>query len=141
MPKQDKAVLLLIDKVSEKKEQIESAQNPQWETNCNLKIDGENVNLRTVQTVEQLVNIAANVKVLQLGYEAAIEELGGDTEFKYSGYTTEQWMADIKTRLSKLNIDKEKKNLSKLEQRLDKIISPELRAEMELAAIQKELDG
>lgn len=141
MPKQDKAVLSLIDKVNEKKEQIQTAQNPQWETNCNLKIDGENVNLRAVQTVEQLVNIAANVKVLQLGYEAAIEELGGDTEFKYSGYTTEQWMVDIKTRLSKLNIDKEKKNLSKLEQRLDKIISPELRAEMELAAIQKELDG
>ena len=47
---------------------------------------------------------------------------------------------NIKTRLSKLNIDKEKKNLAKLEQRLDKIISPELRAEMELAAIQKELD-
>lgn len=137
---QDQTVLLLIDKVNEKKDQIQSAQNPQWQTNCSLKVEGNNVNLRTIQTAEELVSIAASVKVQQIGYDAAIKELGGSTEFKYQGYSPDQWLADIKTRLNKLNVDKEKRNLAKLEARLDNIISPELRAKMELEAIEKELE-
>ena len=86
------------------------------------------------------MKIAAAVKVHQLGYDAAVEELGTGGTFKFFGYTPDQWMADIKTRLTKLNVEKEKRNLSKLEDRLDKIISPELRAKMELEAIEKELE-
>ncbi len=142
MPKkdQDKTVLLLIDKVSEKKKQIQSAQNPQWQTNCLLTVDGSNVNLRTIQTAKELVLLAAKVKIQEMGYNAAIDELGGSADFEYQGYSTDQWMSDFYTRLNKLNVDKEKRNLAKLEQRLDAIISPELRAKMELEAIERELE-
>ena len=137
---QDATVLLLIEKVNEKKAQIENAENPQWQTNCTLTAYGKNVNLRTVQSVDELLSIAAEVKVHQMGYEAACAEIGVSGEYLFFGYTPKQWMADIKTRVGKLNVEKEKRNLAKLEERLDKIISPELRAKMELEAITKELE-
>lgn len=138
---QDATVLLLIDKVKEKKAQIESAQNPQWQTNCTICIEGKNINLRTIQSDADLMSIAATVMVHKMGHAAALEQLGSSgTTFKFCGYSPEEWMADIKTRLNKLNVDKEKRNLAKLEDRLDKIISPELRAKMELEAIEKELE-
>ncbi len=138
---QDQTVLLLIAKVQEKKESIKETENPNWLTNCSLQFEGENRNLRTIQLVPELLSIAAHIKVHEIGFKAACAELEVDTgEYKLFGYSPEKWMSDIRTRLNKLNIDKEKRNLVKLEEKLDKIISPELRAQMEIAAIEKELE-
>jgi len=49
-------------------------------------------------------------------------------------------VADVKTRIGKVSIDKKKRQLEALETRLEKIVSPELRAEMELQAIKELLE-
>lgn len=70
------------------------------------------------------------------------KELGVDKhECEHDGYAIDDWIADIKTRLNKIQIKSKKDALAALEARLDKIISPELRAEMELAAIEAELQS
>jgi hypothetical protein len=55
------------------------------------------------------------------------------------GHTVADWQADIQKRINKVQISKKKADLQTLEDRLDKLISPELRREMELAEIQKML--
>jgi hypothetical protein len=49
------------------------------------------------------------------------------------------WEADIKAKILKIQITSEEKKLAALEERLNKIISPELRRKMELDAIKAEL--
>jgi len=49
-------------------------------------------------------------------------------------------VADVKTRIGKVSIHKKKRQLEALETRLEKIVSPELRAEMELQAIKELLE-
>lgn len=138
---QDQTVLLLIKKIEEKRGQIKDAEHPAWKTNCLIFVNGANVNIRTLQNSEDLINVASRVMVYELGHAAALEALGVSNDVpKMCGYPTSDWIADIKTRLTKINVDKEKRNLTKLEERLDKIISPELRAKMEIEAIERELE-
>ena len=63
--------------------------------------------------------------------------LGTKYQFKWLGFTFDQWKADIKTRIDKIQISKKKKELEELEVRLDKLISPELKQQMELEEITK----
>ena len=63
----------------------------------------------------------------------------GTPEFTWSSFTVQQWLDDIKARINKVQIATKKKALEHLETRLNAVISPELRAEMELEAISAEL--
>ncbi len=49
-------------------------------------------------------------------------------------------MEDIKTRINKIQIVSKRKKLEELEARLNSIISPSLKAEMEVDAIAAELE-
>ena len=59
--------------------------------------------------------------------------------FEWTGFPVKDWLEDIKTRIDKLQIQSKKAKLETLEKRLNKIVSPELRAQMELDAIAAEL--
>ena len=59
---------------------------------------------------------------------------------KYDNFTYDDWIADCKKRLSVLGLRTKKDNLAQLEKRLDAIVSPEQRRQMELDAISKMLD-
>ena len=139
-PAQDQTVLLLIEKVKEKKSQIQKVENPSWKTNCVFTLGGDKINIRTLQTVSELVSIASAVRARETSWKEVIEELGVKEDCVVCDYSPNDWMSDIKTRVNKININMDKRNLAKLEERLDKIISPELRAKMELEAIEKELE-
>ena len=62
-----------------------------------------------------------------------------DIPFSWHGYSTEKWKVDIQARIDKIQIEKKKRDLEILEKRLDAILSPELKAEMELEEITKAL--
>lgn len=55
------------------------------------------------------------------------------------GYSIEDWRDDFKTRITKINLKNEKEKLEKLEAKLEKLVSKEMREALELAAIEKEL--
>lgn len=59
--------------------------------------------------------------------------------FVYLGSPVEDWLADIKARIAKVKIGEKRKKLEDLEKRLNAIVSPELRAQLELEAIEKAL--
>lgn len=141
MANTDKVTQQLLAKVAEKKKQISKAEKPVWNTNCNFSFpDGTRFNLHTVSDEEVILRATSLLIVHRNAWREAAELLGSDKPFNWNGNSFDEWKEDFQTRLTKINIEKKKKELAKLESRLDAIISPELRAQMELEAIAKELE-
>lgn len=146
----DKKVLDFIKKVKTLKEEIAQAERPNWNTNCSFQplggkagnlVDGWSINIHVCASVQHLVQMVAFLRRQEADYNEAAKELGVDSKpFEWDGYPVNEWIEDIKTRVNKLQIEKKKQQLKTLEDRLDKIVSPELRRELELEAIEKELE-
>jgi hypothetical protein len=52
----------------------------------------------------------------------------------------DEWKEDFQTRVNQISVQEKRKELAELESRLNAIISPELKAQMELDAIAKLLE-
>jgi hypothetical protein len=86
-----------------------------------------------------LVGILGYLVTLEANYNEASNRLGVSSTFKWSGFTLDDWQSDIQCRVIKIQITKKKQELEFLESRLDKLISPELRAKLELEEISQML--
>jgi len=142
----DKKTLELIAQVKAKKAAIAKAEKPAYKTNLSFsyiegnKSSATNLNIET--DVRKLICIAAFLTERSATYSmVATKVLGVDKppEFTWDGYTVDDWIGDLKLKITKIQIVAEKKKLEALEERLNKIISPEKRAELELEAIANEL--
>lgn len=143
MANQDDITLKLINEVNRRKAEIAKAERPTWKTNCSFAyVEGNpaTTNLHVASNIRDLVCIASFLRDKEKSYANAAKELGVDApKFSWCGSSVEDWLEDIKTRISKLEIASRRKKLEELESRLNSIISPDLRRQMELEAIQKEL--
>ena len=140
----DKLVGELLKVIQEKKETIAKAERPNWSTNCSFRVSKDvstSTNLQVCDNVVELTEILGFIIEKRKAFNEAKEILGVSGSFKWLGFTFEDWVSDIKTRIAKIQISSKRKELEILEARLDKIISPELRAKMELAEIQKLLEN
>lgn len=134
----DDKVKKLIDEVTRRKKEIDSVGAYSFKTNMQLKLFGQNFNLQTLD-IGELLNVYAQLAlVAQKGVELA-KSNGVDFTPSFSGFSFDKWQQDIQHKLVKLSLSKKQAELDKLEERLNKLISPELRAQLELAAIEKEL--
>lgn len=138
----DKLVQELTKIVNEKKAAIAKAERPNWNTNCAFRYSKDSaasINLQVCGNVEDLVNILGFLCEKRNAFNEAQKIIGTNLEFKWFGFTFDEWAEDIKTRIDKIEITMKKKELEMLEERLNKLISPELRAQMELEEIRKSL--
>ena len=141
---QDKLVQELFAKVQEKKAEITKLERPNWKTNQSfgfIKNSAERVNLQVTNDVRVVAEILAFLIDRKNSFEKACDELGVKLKFEWMNYSFEDWSADLKTRAAKIEIGKKKADLEKLENRLNALISPELKAQLELEAIMKELEN
>lgn len=140
----DQLVLELLAKVEAKKKQIGNAERPAWLTNCTFGYNTETntrINLQTVKDVEVLVEIYGFIADKRDSFNKAANELGvwETSTFKYLNFTLDEWKADIKTRLSQLQLKIKRDELAKLEERVNALVSPEQRRELELAKLLEEV--
>ena len=136
----DKQVQELFKVVQEKKTAIAKAEKPNWETNCAFRYNKESsfsTNIQVCSDAEELVVILALLIEKRNSFDEAQKILGTSFGFKWFGFSFENWVSDIKTRIDKIEITKKKKELELLESRLDKLVSPELKTQMELEEITK----
>lgn len=133
----------LFDIVQLKREEIAKAERPNWLTNCTFGYDetSKRINIQVTNDVIVLAKILAFLYGKEGDFSKACTELGVADEFKWMGYTTDEWAEDLKTRVNKIQITKKKRDLELIEGKLDKLISPEMKAQMELDEITKELLG
>jgi len=144
-PTSDQKTLDLIREVKNRKEEISKAERPNWLTNCSFSfVDGNlngAVNIHVESNIKNLISYVAFLLDKERSYKEAATVLAIDSPptFAWNGFSVGDWIKDIKTRISKIQIASKKKKLEELESRLSAIISPELRAQMELDAIASEL--
>jgi hypothetical protein len=140
----DKKVQQLFEVVQKKKEEIKKIEKPNWFTNCAFRPDTDSTvgsfNLQTVSDPNVLVLALSKLQVLKETAERVSVDLGVEGyKFSHLGFSFDDWKSDFQTRVAKIQISKKKSELASLETRLNSLISPELKAELELEAISKEL--
>ena len=139
---QDELVQRLFNVAQEKKKAIEKAEKPNWLTNSSFSYDEDGSsrrNIRVINSVAELVKMQAFLIEKRNSYEEASKMLEYEIPFTWLGFSFEEWSSDFKVMATKINITKEKQKLEAIEEKLDGLISPELKRQMELEAISKEL--
>lgn len=138
----DNKILDLIKLSKEKKDAISKVEKSSWKTNCSFAYEPESsarINIQTVSDVNVLVSIVAHLMYKHDFFDQACELLSVNQVFKWMGFSCDDWISDIKTRINKIQISKEKSELASIENRLGALISPELRAELELKELESML--
>lgn len=139
----DQKTLDLIKEVARQRAEIAQAEKPNWKTNCNFSwVEGKAdvIVLHVEKDIKKLIQIAAFLAEKESSYLDMAAQLGVEAPpFTWNGYGVGEWIEDIKARINKIQINTKKAKFELLEERLNKIISPELRAQMELEAIANEL--
>ena len=139
---QDEIVQELFDVIAAKKAEISKAERPNWITNGSFKYakgSTESFNLQTITDINVFINALAFLIDREKSFNDASERLGVEDKFSWFGYSVDDWQSDFKTRITKIQIVSKKKELETLEGRLSKLISPELKRQMELEEITKAL--
>lgn len=138
MTEADKKIQQLLEKVKNKKQEIKEAERPSWKTNCNFAYHGVRINIQT-SSEEDIITAYAFLLGHQENAKKAASKLEVSASSNYNGYAINKWEEDFKARVSQIRIAEKRQELSTLETRLNAIISPELRAAMELSAIEDAL--
>ena len=138
----DDAVMELLVLVGKKKEEIKKAKKrPAWKTNLSLGRDASSsqgrVNIMTRTDPNELVDWYVFLDQKEAGIEIAAKELGLPVDLTWLGYSIADWKEDLKTRAAQLSIDIKKKEIELLDARVNKLVSPDQRREMELKALQQ----
>lgn len=134
-------MLASIKKQRAEVEALEKILKRSWETNGSFNY-GSNTVPTNIQTANAatLQSILADLINKQNAMGQAAKILGIESPSTLiSGFTYEQWEADFKKRVAKIQIDEKKKKLDAAEARLNVLVSPEKRREMELAELEAEL--
>ena len=139
----DIQVTALLDIVNKKKAEITALEvKPNWVTNCTFKWFVDNSTVVNIQTIkeQQILDILVCLLNKEVMHTRATEILGLDLKFTYLGYTLDEWTTDLKTRLSRLSISTKKAELATLEERLNNLMSADLKTQLELNEITKLLN-
>lgn len=141
----DSKTLDLINEVKKRKAEITKLNKPNYKTNCAFSfVEGNTSNVMNLHVEASVANLVKAIAFLygrHSNYNKAVIDCGiiDAPPFTWNGFTLEDWVEDMKTRIAKIQISTKQKQLDLLESRLNAVISPELRAEMELDAIAEEL--
>lgn len=139
----DNKIIELINVVKKQQEEVAHAEKETkrgWKTNCSLNIIGftQPLNL-TVASVENVVKAYGMLITITSNIAEAAKTLGVPAPTVYDGYSLEDWSDDFKKRIAMIQIKEKKVKLTTLEDRLNSIVSPDARRQMELELIMKEL--
>lgn len=142
MVETDNKALELIAQIKAKKEGIAKAKKkPEYRTNCHFFYNGDLINIQATSDVVKLINIVGFLIQKKNSYLEAVKFLNLDNppDFIWQNHSAEDWINDLEIKIKKIQVIAEEKKLESLEERLNRIVSPEKRAELELEAIENEL--
>lgn len=140
----DEKVKALFASLQAKKAEIANAERPQYITGGSFRYSesvGNPIDIMTVRDERKLVEILAFLKDREKSYAEAAAELKVKADFTWLGFTVEEWLKDLKTRVTILQITKRRAELIALEARVNAVVTPELRRQMEMEDLQAILLG
>lgn len=142
----DEQIASMFAKVNERKATCKELRRQialNWKTNCSFTVFGGQASMPVhIQTasVEMIEVVATSLCLIIQGRTAAEDQLGVKMSTpNIQGYVADDWFSDLKKRLASINIREEEKALEALEARLNGVLSPEARRQLEVAALAKDL--
>jgi hypothetical protein len=129
----DDKILLLKNKIEEKEKQLKIKKFVPV-TNCIFNLEGTVINLHTANK-PTLIKILVD---LDIKYTSA-KKLGYENNYFISGYGLEEWMEDVKTKLSILENKNEEDKLKSMKNQLQELLSNEKKAELQINEIEASL--
>jgi cysteinyl-tRNA synthetase len=142
----DDVTLKLIQQVDEQRQIVKnlkkSISNRTNMTFSYSEVLNGSINLNTVSKVDELIKIASFLISKKETYESAAKlmQVENVPEFKWMGFVVEDWVHDIKNKIDRIQLSVKEARLNALEQRLEGVISPELKRQRELESIAAELN-
>lgn len=142
----DEKIEKLFAVLQEKKKEIAVAEKPKWKTHLSFSYfeDGKNlerINIQVNQNLSELINITAFLLSKKEAFEKAAKILSVNAEFSWLNFSYNDWLSDLSARVTQLQLSSKRKEIEDLEKKLDALVSPEKRREMELEAITKSLEN
>jgi hypothetical protein len=138
----DQKIRDLFNIVQTKKIELEKLRaKPSYNTNCSFQREptSEKFNLRVLST-QDLVEVFSFLKMREFFTTKAQEELGlTPSKFIHQGHSIDEWKDDFKTLILQNKIKNESKDLEEKEKKLNLLISPDARRQLEIEALEKEL--
>ncbi len=132
--KNDTAILQLKKEILEKRKALSTISKFSPVTNCSIIVDKERYNIQTVSK-----EVAMHLLVLLNSYRVSAEELGLSENYKISGFTTKDWIIDLKDKLIDINRKIEDIKLKAMEKRLHELLSTDKKAELEIKEIMESI--
>lgn len=142
----DKKINDLFEVVRKQKAEVEAAEKEakkKWVTNCSIVLPNGSdkqhpINIQTAS--ESVIKLVVIELLKHREYSQQAEKmLGLGSSEKYDAYEYSQWFDDCKKRIASLSLISKKDSLAGLEKRLNGIVSPEQKRQMELDEIEKSL--
>ncbi len=143
-PSVDEQVMAMLVLVNEKKQEIKAAKKTtQWKTNCSIGRDPDSThdreNIRVMRTPAELINWYVFLLDREQKTEQAATELQLPLDLTWLSSPIADWKDDLKARAAELSLEQKKRELDVLDKRVNKLVSPDQRREMELKALQEML--
>lgn len=142
----DSKIRELISELSKRQQDVKQAEREsqqKWQTNCSFTgifSKPRPINLQTAspEGLKAVVRELIVIRNAELESSAILEQ---PADYSVDGYSIDAWLADCKKRAAIQNLREKQNKLEQLQTRLDSIISPEQKRQMELDAITREIDG
>jgi hypothetical protein len=134
MKKNDSLILKLKKEIEVKEKLIESSIRFTPITNCSLTINGIKSNLHSMSS-NGLLFALAYVNSLKQG----LKEILPDETLIIDGYSSDDWILDIKTKFNVLNVSSEKERLKKLKEKLHNLLSTDTKVELEIENLKNQI--
>lgn len=136
--KNDATIIQLQNVLACKREELKPVGKQNLLTTCSFKYPGNNtaININTLTKVSDLLEIGAALDQQRYFFDRAVDFYNcTGTEFKWCGFSYEDWQNDIQIKIDKLNYQTKKSALDLLEKRLLALESDELKTAKELEAL------
>lgn len=133
--KNDARILEMKKQIAAKREKVRQIKMFIPLTNLVLNFESNKYNLNVLNK-EQLTYLLVKLNMVQM----SATDLGLKESVTFDGYSVSSWMTDIKGKLSMLNKKEEEHKLSRMESKLELMLSQEKQVELELDSIESFLN-
>ena len=137
----DEKIVKMQATLAQKKAELEAmdaCSKTSWKTNGVFTLDGKTVTLMTA-TEATALEVATRVLWDSKYRQEAAAMLGIVDAAKVQGYAAQDWLDDCKKRVSVLQVKERKAQVDAMQKKLDQLLSPEKRRQMDVLAIEEQM--
>jgi len=126
-------------KVEAKRSALGSKPRVNYVTNMLLPLNDSKLNLNLMNTEKACIDVAQQLAMMHNAQVQANEWLGTSQSLTVGNFKVEEWVEDIRTRLSIINWDQEKQKLNAMDTKLAGLLSEDAKTANAIADIAGEL--